>query len=75
MIQIQSKANCDNCRYLTDLRTYYVGEYSLEHHFCEVCAFTLLSQATTQPHDVDMKLFKSIGWCVNKILGAINDKK
>jgi hypothetical protein len=66
---------CDNCGYFTvtsSFVTHRIPGLVLVHQFCDICADTYLSQATSAPHTVaDPRLYKSMGYIANLLLEAI----
>ncbi len=65
---------CDNCGYAAPVRTFNTIP-GRPRTYCEICAKSFLSDATTFPQDCpDTKLYKSIGAVANLILHKITGK-
>ena len=68
-------AECDNCGYDTELDDFAYG--AKVYSFCEVCASTFLSRATTCSREVEQKdvwLYRSVGYIANMLLDAIRQR-
>lgn len=70
---------CDNCAYPAPLTEYENNDFSggefkeVKHWFCDVCASTYLSRATTnlQQYGSQAALFQSLGYIANMVLDEI----
>jgi len=68
-------AECDNCGYDTQLEDYAYG--SKVYGFCEICASTFLSRATTHPYQMEQKdvwLYRSLGYIANMLLNVVHQR-
>lgn len=70
-----TETNCSNCSYFTKVTEFEVltREGKLKFKFCDICAGTYLSRATTNPEQYSQQntLFMSLGYIANTILDEI----